>query len=390
MKIAFLNGSLEPGRDGVGDYTHSLAKECIRQGQQCCIIALNDRWLTTPKCSDDNDLKTLRLPGTLVWPERIRLAREMLDDFEPDWISLQFVPYAFNQKGIIYGLSAKLKPLLSRSKLHIMFHELWLGEAIGTRTKERLVGIVQRHAILAMLRQRSPTCIHTSIALYIDILKSNKISAICLPLFGSLPIAEHNGDEWIFPLLQKVGASISINNREDFWLFGFFGTIQHGWNIEFLLKMLNLASRRANRKIVFLSIGRIGADDTPWENLQHTAGNEFVCLKLGEHTAEKVSQYLLSMDFGLSAYPYNLAGKSSVIASMREHGLPVIVLRQAIQPKIGVLPYPDDRLILPLDANLTNRFLNGIHREAPKSKLHEIAITYLNALKQSMDYDQEK
>lgn len=33
MRLAFICVSLEPGRDGVGDYTRSLAAECIRQGR---------------------------------------------------------------------------------------------------------------------------------------------------------------------------------------------------------------------------------------------------------------------------------------------------------------------------------------------------------------------
>ena len=41
MKLIFICGSLEPGRDGVGDYTRRLAGELIRQGHQIAIIALN-------------------------------------------------------------------------------------------------------------------------------------------------------------------------------------------------------------------------------------------------------------------------------------------------------------------------------------------------------------
>jgi Trk K+ transport system NAD-binding subunit len=43
MKIAFICGSLEPGRDGVGDYTRRLAGELVKQQHEVLVIAFNDR-----------------------------------------------------------------------------------------------------------------------------------------------------------------------------------------------------------------------------------------------------------------------------------------------------------------------------------------------------------
>ena len=48
MVILFLTGCLQPGKDGVGDYTRLLARECIRQGQACCLIALDDPYVREP------------------------------------------------------------------------------------------------------------------------------------------------------------------------------------------------------------------------------------------------------------------------------------------------------------------------------------------------------
>ena len=43
MKLLFLCSSLEPGRDGVGDYTRRLAGECLRQGHEVRLLSLNDK-----------------------------------------------------------------------------------------------------------------------------------------------------------------------------------------------------------------------------------------------------------------------------------------------------------------------------------------------------------
>lgn len=45
MKLLFLCTSLEPGRDGVGDYVRLLAEACIEAGHECRLLALNDEHL---------------------------------------------------------------------------------------------------------------------------------------------------------------------------------------------------------------------------------------------------------------------------------------------------------------------------------------------------------
>ena len=52
MRIAFVATCLEPGRDGVGDYTTLLAAECARRGHAVMRIALNDALATAMEISD--------------------------------------------------------------------------------------------------------------------------------------------------------------------------------------------------------------------------------------------------------------------------------------------------------------------------------------------------
>ena len=113
MKIAFLCFSLEPGRDGVGDYTLRLVKELIGIGHHVYLIALKDRWIdelileTTG--TSDSAYTILRIPS--LWDEKkqFRIAKEHINKFDPDWISLQYVIFGFHPKGLPFGLSKKLK-----------------------------------------------------------------------------------------------------------------------------------------------------------------------------------------------------------------------------------------------------------------------------------------
>src|ERR1700688_1004788 len=112
MKIAFLCSNLEQGLDGVGDYTRRLASELIRQGHPAMVVALNDQYISETTLENQEcegtAVSTLRLPRAKPWGERIREIRQRLDDFQPQWISFQFVTFSYQRKGLCAGLGRKL------------------------------------------------------------------------------------------------------------------------------------------------------------------------------------------------------------------------------------------------------------------------------------------
>ncbi len=64
MRLAFVTGRLEPGSDGVGDYTRTLAVECARRGHAVCLLSLDEN---DPKTGGEpSGLPTLRL-GRADW-----------------------------------------------------------------------------------------------------------------------------------------------------------------------------------------------------------------------------------------------------------------------------------------------------------------------------------
>ena len=99
MKIIFICGSLERGKDGVGDYTRRLASGLIAIGCDVRMLALNDKhlvgFLHEVQLEQDQQITTLRLGKDLGWKERAVRAKVWVDAFNPSWLSLQYVPYAF-------------------------------------------------------------------------------------------------------------------------------------------------------------------------------------------------------------------------------------------------------------------------------------------------------
>lgn len=52
MRIAFSTGCLAPGRDGVGDYTRTLAGECARRGHTLALVSLGEPTEVTAPAAD--------------------------------------------------------------------------------------------------------------------------------------------------------------------------------------------------------------------------------------------------------------------------------------------------------------------------------------------------
>src|ERR1700728_1452296 len=228
MKIAFFCGSLEPGRDGVGDYVRRLAGELIRQGHRSTAIALNDSHVSETLVEvqeiEGTAVSVMRLPSAAPWNDRTFEARTYLDIFGPDWISLQFVPFGFHRKGLCFGLGKNLAATNVRAPWHIMFHELWLGLGEMPPVKHRIYGALQRLIMMDLINRLRPRLVHTQAEPYRVVLKRENISAPILPLFSNIPRVEGVGwDGLLEPLVAEVVGK--NQDRTKLYLAGVLGMV---------------------------------------------------------------------------------------------------------------------------------------------------------------------
>jgi hypothetical protein len=307
MRIAFVCAGAEPGRDGVGDYSRLIGGELERLGHSTALLALNDRALEGGSVFSQNKL---RFSHAMPWSARLREAKSFLAEFQPDVLSLQFVGYGFDPRGLPLGLSAKLRKIAAGAPWHVMFHELWI-EPEGGWTN-RVLSRLQKAHIVDLCRTLEPTVIHTSNRYYAERLESAGILCSELPLFGNIPV------------IPRVS-----QQREDEWVFGFFGSLRRGWEPEPLLSKIESARAAAGKTTCrFLSIGRLGEHgESIWEKMKNGGYGKFVFEKRGELDPPNISRSLQECDFGIAVSPLHLLGKSGAVAAMREHGLPVIVNR---------------------------------------------------------------
>jgi glycosyltransferase involved in cell wall biosynthesis len=330
MRLAFFCGSLEPGRDGVGDYTRRLAGEILRREHACVCVALHDshidKILTQPQEIEGIAVPTVRLPAGHSWEGRMNFLRGRMGEFHPDWISLQFVPFAFQNRGICAGLGKRLASLHVKAHWHFMFHELWLGLDEHASLKHRVWGALQRFAVLDMEGRLRPRLISTQSEPYRTALARENIVAQILPLFSNIPPTQEDGWEKLLkPLLQKSVAVIPP--RGELYVAGVLGAVHTEWKIEKVLNTLLPLVKRFRKRLVLVFIGKNNMRLSAFDELKTALRNRADVIVTGERSGVEISEILNALDLGLATSPQQNIQKSGSVAAMLEHGLPVLVTR---------------------------------------------------------------
>jgi hypothetical protein len=369
LKIIFLIGSLEPGRDGVGDYVTRLGGELTRKGHNIAVLALNDQH--TEKEREDEykqegytGFRYLRVPS--IWPseKRYRISKEWIKKFNPDWISLQFVIFAFHPKGLPFGLARKLCALGQGRSWHIMFHELWVGMDANATKKNILWGWFQRKIIKNVIRDINPVLIHTQSRLYQSQLDRIGFPNGYLPLFGNIPNVNgtHNPHE----------LPVSDPGTDKIFRLVHFAMIHRGAPVNEFAKDLAKYSRELNLQVCITLVGRSGSEA---ENWQIAFQNEGLPVEvLGEKSTSCISKIFNQSDLGISSTPISLVEKSGSIAAMREHGLPILCVslpwkipaKGSFTPTSGIFEFRDDVLKELLSARKKYAAISNVYSVATR------------------------
>ncbi|RWY48085.1 glycosyltransferase family protein [Mucilaginibacter gilvus] len=318
INIVFICSSLEPGHDGVGDYTRRLSATLIRAGHSCAILSLNDRYaentLESIQQADGVDVPVLRLSAGIELKQRVAIAKEWVDKIDPQWLSLQFVPFGYHPKGLKLGLSNLLLTLSKGRNWHIMFHELWVGMANEESKKLHLWGNAQRILIKSLIKNLKPAIIHTQTRLYQTLLAKMSFKAGYLPLYGNIPVLGSTNR-------KRQAAEIS---------FVVFGAIHDKAPINEFAREAGQYAEKFKRPVSLIIIGRGNTEQQRWADAWAAAG--LTVERLGELSAQRISEVLSSATIGLSATALAVIEKSGSYAAMREHGLPVISVSKAWTP----------------------------------------------------------
>jgi glycosyltransferase involved in cell wall biosynthesis len=370
MKIIFLTGSAEPGKDGVGDYTRRLCGELIRAGHEAHILSLCDQQATIFNIefqeTEGTKVEINRIPLATSNTKRSIWAKKVINAFEPDWISLQYVPYSFNPKGLPFWLPSFLKKIRGNHKWQIMFHELWIGMESNASFKHKCIGSLQKQIVTNFFKKLDIKVINTQTELY-----QSKIAAL-----------GYNAE--IFPLISNIEKNRESNltsNNEEFELkFCFFGGIHHGAPVEKFIDELKQVLLMSNdkRDLKFIFIGNCGNAIGEWKKVLLSYNINFEIT--GFVTDEEISVLLSGCQYGISTTPYMLSQKSGSLAAMFDHQLPVLCVAR----NWGVKGFNQPRFLNLLNYETAETINNFLHRKfivSTDNNLEFVTMKFLKGLK---------
>lgn len=313
MKVIFICGCLESGRDGVGDYVVRLGGEMIRQGLEIVALALNDPYVSKPTpavlLSGGSAISALRLPGNLEGPGEIAVAQKYLHEFGPDLVSFQYVPYSFHEKGISFRLPSKIKKLVGKHKVQIMFHEMWLDSPVNL--KQRLVAVIQQLLLRRMVSGLNTVLVNVSVPFNKRRLNKIGIAANVLGLFGN--IYQDSPELLRQPDLNLAWPSVL-----------YFGSPPKGAFLANLVDKLEAFCQVETSATIVLACGNSkGKDQFLFLLKERLSGYQCKLVDMGFLDIPTLSKLMSECTVGIARSSVRLLGKSGSAIAMLEHGLPL-------------------------------------------------------------------
>ncbi len=209
MHLLLLTARMPPAVDGVGDYTAFLARALAQQGVR-----------VTVACRRQQQYNPLE--GVSLWSVALEQAErntspwlDQLISLQPDWCILQYVPYAFQHRGLPFLLPFLLRRIRSTGvRVGIFFHE------VHVRLRENFpIGIGQRWIAWQLCRHAD--AVLTSIPFYQRILERLGVYAHLLPVGAnievppSVPPATRSPLEPYFPGRKWVISTFGRRNLQN-------------------------------------------------------------------------------------------------------------------------------------------------------------------------------
>ncbi|MBT8319324.1 MAG: hypothetical protein KJP01_04265, partial [Gramella sp.] len=361
MKIVFLCGSLEPGKNGVGDYVNRLAGCLLNEGVYAYSIALNDPyiegWQFDKFYHRHKIHQVLRFGKGMSIEKKIKIGRDWIQDIAPDWLSLQYVPYSFNKRGIPLRLNKKLEKLGKGHNWHIMFHELWAGMGNPNSVKLQIYGSIQKFIIRDLLKSLKPCSIHTHATLYRKQLQLRGWKVSQLPLFANIRFYECR---------QKSKSGITK--------VAVFGCIQPEAKLKEFICWL---SSQKLGKVCFHFLGNNGKELNSW--LQILEESSIPYKLFGWLEEKELSHELSRCDLGVTSTPYYLIEKSGTVAAMIEHKMNIICIGPVWIPR-GLKIEKLDMSVPRFDENLCFKKMSSTNTDHKKVCIKNVASKFLTDL----------
>jgi hypothetical protein len=318
LNICFIAGQKESKQCGITDYVELLAKEFEKLGHEI------ERFFISKDCGDLSDLP------------------------EADLYSIQFAPYAYAKNGMPKTILNFLAKELCSKRVHLNFHEIWVGAYPRANWKERGIGWLQKMLILGFINKCKPAWITSSNAAALDRLKLAGVPGMFLYLFGNIPYS----------------ANSKATTKGHMLKVAFFGTPYADFPYDKLGNFFSTLSKNSGKKLEIILIGRQREDAGSDHIYAMCKKYEFLIERTGELSTDLISEQLQECTLGVSTTPYDVIGKSGATAAMLEHGLPVLAYDDGDTPQESLfMPDPfKDQIFLINDHSSEQKLLQYVEK----------------------------
>ena len=318
MKICFITGQKESKQCGITDYVELLAKELEKFGHEI------ERYFINKGC------------------------RALTDLPKADLYSFQFAPYAYAKNGMPKTILNFLAKELCSKRVHLNFHEIWVGAYPRANWKEKGIGWLQKKLILGFINKCKPVWITSSNAAALDRLKQAGVPAMFLYLFGNIPYS----------------ANSKATTKGHMLKVAFFGTPYADFPYDKLGNFFSTLSKKSGKKLEIILIGRQREDAGSNHLYSLCKENKFFVERTGELSTDLISEKLQECALGVSTTPYDVIGKSGATAAMFEHGLPVLAYDDGDTPQESLfVPDPvKEQIFLINDHSSVQKLLQYIEK----------------------------
>ena len=320
MNICFITGPYKPNRCGISDYIALLTNELKYLGHSISLIDI-EKPLDFSKAN-----------------------KKLLDS---ELISMQFAPYLFSTNGLCGSHLLKFARFLEGKRVHINFHEIWIGAYPTAKLIEKVNGFRQKREILNFLRLVRPEIITCTNAASLDRLNCSKINAQYLYLFGNIPFSPTD----LKNDTKKVKVAV-------------FGTPYSKFPYLILFQRLVEIANFTGKSVELKILGRQRDDEALLKIKDLSKKFEIFIHECGELPTESISHELQQCDLGICTTPFDIIGKSGSTAAMLEHGLPVLAYDDgdtANESLITTNPF-QDQIFLINDNYLAEKVLQFIDK----------------------------
>ena len=303
MKICFISGQKKSKQCGISDYVELISQEFENLGHE--------------------------IEGYFIHKD----SEKLTDLPNADLYSIQFAPYAYANNGIPKTILNVLAKELCNTKVHLNFHEIWVGAYPSANWKERGIGWLQRNLILGFSKKCKPAWITSSNAAALDRLKQAGVPARFLYLFGNIPYSANSK-------VTTKGQTLNV---------AFFGTPYADFPYDLLGEFFLTLSNISGKKLKIILIGRQREDAGSNHAYSMCKKNKFLIERTGELSTNLISEQLQECLLGVSTTPYDVIGKSGATAAMLEHGLPVLAYDDGDTPQESLFipdPFKDQIFLI--------------------------------------------